>query len=63
MFLSGTDGEVVVAVYTDHSAVVLCWSEGCPCEDNVAVVVGLPFSGIDEGGSVEEEGGDTCSRD
>ena len=62
IFLSGTDGEVV-AVYTDHSVVVVCWSEGCPCDDNVAAVVGLPFSGIDEGDSVEEEEGDTCSRD
>ena len=61
IFLSGTDGEVAV-VYTDHSVVALCWSEGCPCDDNV-VVVGLPFSGIDEGDSVEEGEGDTCSRD
>ena len=63
MFLSGTDGEMVAVVYADHSVVVLCWSEECPCADNVAAVVGLPFSGIDEGDSVEEGEGDTCSRD
>ena len=64
MFLSGTDGEMVAVVYTDHSVVVLCWNKECPCDhDNVAAVVGLPFSGIDEGDSVKEEVGDTCSRD
>lgn len=60
--LSGTDGEEALVAYTDHNIVILYWNEGCSCDDTV-VVLGLPFSGIDEGDSVEEGEGDTCSRD